>query len=166
MAALLLLPPLFFAAMHIGARIYCGRIIQRDEADRLLLARLPEMEAALTVARAALRPFHAENPIEAGRSEEFSRWIMETARNESVDIKGLTVTPVNDPASLTPALTADFRCDDEFADIVRFVHTLQDRDARIVLLESLQLNLIGAQIPHRYSLSIRMRSHLVAALPQ
>jgi hypothetical protein len=166
MAALLLLPPLFFATLHIGARMYCARIIQRDEADRLLLARLPEMEAALTVARNALKPFHAGKPLEAGRSEEFSRWIMEAARNEKIDIKGLTVTPVNDPDSLTPALTAEFRCDDELADIVRFVHNLQDRDARIVLFDSLQLNLIGAQIPHRYSLSIRMRSHLVAALPQ
>lgn len=164
-AAILLLPPLFLVALHIGVRTYCTRTISKDTSARLLLARLPEMNAALIQARVALKPFQIEDPIDASRSAQFSRWIMETARNAKVELKGLVVTSLNEPASLTPALSAEFHCEDKLSNIVHLVYNLQDRDMRIIVFDSLQLTLLDAQVPQRYTLNMRLRSHLVAPLP-
>ena len=166
MLAMLLLPPLVYATIRVSAHMYHRRVAHNDEDARVLLARLPEMEAALTQARTALEPFRTGVPGEAGRAEEFSRWLLKTARDEKVDLQGLAVTPVNDPVSLTPALTAEFRCEKELAGIVRLVRGLQGSEERIIVFDSLKLRLLGPQVPHRYALDVRLQAHLVVAMPQ
>jgi hypothetical protein len=160
-AAVLMLPPALYAVARYGAGHYCARTVRADAANRHLLACLPAMDLALQQAQSALRPFREGAPGDPGRAEVFGRWLIETARPAGVDIQGLTIQPVGQADPLTPALSADFRCEQEMADIVRLLQSLQ-ADTRIVLFDSLRLRLVPRQTPPLYVLDARMRAHVVA----
>ena len=160
--ALLLLPPICFAAIRMGARTYCEHAARNDAQQRQILANLPEMERALVHARMALQPLRATPTGEPGRAEELGRWMLDVAKTQKIGLNGLNINPgQSDP--LTPAMQADFRCEEDLHGIIRLLQNLQS-DSRIVIFESVRMRQANHHDRMRYLMEARLRAHTVTLL--
>lgn len=161
----LLIPFVVVVGVRLGVRSYCARENQKVAAQTQILSRSAEMEVTLQQARSSVRSIRSMVFHEFSSSEEFGRWLRESARQEHVVLQNLAFNKDPSSSPLTPALTASFHLDQPFPQILLLLQSLQ-ASPRMVLVDSVRLRLGAQSDPPTYSADVVLHAYSLTGLKQ
>jgi hypothetical protein len=161
----LLIPFVVVVGVRLGVRSYCARESQKVAAQTRMLSRSAEMEIALQQARGSVRSIQGMLFHEFAGSEEFGRWLRETARQQHVVLQNLAFNKDPSASPLTPALTASFRIDQPLPQVLLLLQNLQTAP-RMVLIDSIRLRLGAQNDPPTYSADVVLHAYSLTGLKQ